>query len=110
MVETRKRPAERSTLMSFEELSYTDQVGLIKHEFENLIERLFIEPRSTYRYVETGDITKKQAKLIRNKLNTLNYYSCLCCRRFDKTKLTLPVEEVFEPIIDIVKKSLKQKQ
>lgn len=93
--------------MSITDIPSIDNVELIKKRFGELIEELFNYPLSINRYVAYGYISKNQAKQIRNNLNTLNYYTCLCCRKFDKTKLIIPVEEVLEPIIDIAKKSLQ---
>lgn len=93
--------------MKFEELSSVEQIEVIKHRFEKTIEGIFNHPLSINRYVEAGELNKHQAKKIRTQVNTLNYYSCPCCRKFDRTKLsTSPINEVFEPLIDITKKSL----
>jgi enamine deaminase RidA (YjgF/YER057c/UK114 family) len=93
--------------MNFDELPYTEQIVLIKQRFNSLIEAIFNDPLSIYRYVEVGSISKQQAKQIRNSLNIFNHYTCLCCRKFDKTKIATPIEEVFEPLIDITKQQLK---
>lgn len=92
--------------MTFEELPSAEQIELIKTRFEQVIENIFNHPLSINRYVETGDLDKQQAKQIRKQVSTLNFYSCPCCRKFDRTKLTTPINEVYEPLIDISKKSL----
>ena len=92
--------------MNFDELPFSEQITLIKHRFEKVIESIFNHPLSINRYIETGELNKHQAKQIRKQVNTLNFYSCPCCRKFDVTKLTTPINEMFEPLIDITKKSL----
>ena len=92
--------------MNFDELSFPEQITLIKHRFEKVVESIFNHPLSISRYVEAGELSKHQAKQIRKQINTLNFYSCPCCRKFDITKQTTPINEMFEPLIDITKKSL----
>jgi len=95
--------------MNFLELPYERQVELVKTEFETIVESVFNEPNITYHYVQNGDLTKKQAKQIRNHIRTLNYYNCYCCRKFDKRKINFPIEETFEPLIDLARKQLTLK-
>jgi hypothetical protein len=97
-------------MMDFSQLSSQQQLEIIKKEFAILVKNIFEEPKLLLNYVNEAKITKSQSRYMLKHINTLNTEKCECCRRFDPTKLNLPIRVELEPLIDIVQSSVKSKQ
>ena len=99
--------------MTFDDLSMRDKVAYTKREFIIIVKTIFENPENIKAYVNNKSISNDQSKDIIRCIfsEKLNSKKCSCCRRFDQNKLQLtPIEEVFEPLLEIAKTNVKSRR
>lgn len=96
--------------MYFTDLSVPDRIAYTKKEFLVIVKSVFENPESLKSFVDQKKLSNEQSKLIFKFVNKLNSKTCMCCRKFDQSKLQMgPVERELEPLLDIAQTNVKAK-
>jgi hypothetical protein len=94
--------------MKFDTLSEKNQIYWVKKSLESIIYNIFLDPKTLNNYVLANQMSKMDAKKIIKSLKNLNYYDCLCCRKFDSKKLKFsPLDEAYDPLVQIAQLKAK---
>lgn len=102
---------EKPTTMHFSDLSVNERISYMKREFSALIKSIFENPELLKSFIDQKRISNDQGKIVLSIINSLNSKSCVCCRKFDATKLrTTPIERELEPLLDIAQTTVKEKR
>lgn len=96
--------------MYFSDLPVTDRIAYTKREFATLVRSIFEHPETLKTMIVEKKLSNDQSKIILKLIHKLNSKTCVCCRRFDVSKLQMsPVEKDFEPLLDIAQENVKTK-
>jgi hypothetical protein len=98
-------------MAKFSEFSQRDKTTLIKSEFSLLVKTIFENPDTLKALIAEKQIDNNQSKQIWKKINDFNSKTCVCCRRFDTSKMKLfPIEPELEPLIDVARTNAEKKK
>lgn len=101
---------ETKRLMYFAELSFRNKILYTKREFITLAKATFDNPEILKGFVNEKKISNDQSKIIVKFIHKLNSKTCVCCRKFDQSKLQLtPVEIELEPLLEIAQGNVKSR-
>jgi len=96
--------------MYFADLTVNDKIAYTKREFAALAKTIFENPETLKSLITEKKISNDQSKIILQLIHKLNSKTCVCCRRFDASKLQMaPVEREFEPLLDIAQGNVKSR-
>jgi len=97
-------------MAKFSDFSPSDKVSLIKHEFSALIKSVFENPALLKSFINEKLIDNGQSKSILQLVNKFNSKTCVCCRRYDPSKVKLiPIEPELEPLVDVARSIAEKK-
>lgn len=96
--------------VQFNQLDPMTQISHTRNEFVRLIKNLFESPELLKHWITEKRITNDQAKLVIAAIDKLSRKNCYCCKRFDQFLLAMtPIENEFQPILEIAKQTVKEK-
>jgi|ERR1700722_4118063 len=95
--------------MYFEDLNNQEKIDVMKQEFIVLVKSIFDKPDTLKVYTSNKSLSRDQAKQIFKTLNKLNVNKCLCCRKFDQSLLSTPIDRELEPLIDIAQSTARSR-
>ena len=104
-----KSAYKKAKEMHFDNLSDQLRINVMKQEFSTLVKSIFDNPENLKTYVSNKKLSKDQAKAIFKNLHRFNINKCPCCRKFDASLLTTPIDMEFEPLIDLARETAKAK-
>lgn len=96
--------------MRFTELPVDNKISYVKNEFAILVKSIFDTPEILKTFITAQQISNAQSKAILNFVNKLNSKTCVCCRRYDPSKVKLlPIDPELEPVLDIARSIAEKK-
>jgi hypothetical protein len=96
--------------MHYSDFSPNDKITVLKQEFSAVIKSIFDTPEVLKTYVAQKFIDNAQSKSILNFVNRFNSKTCVCCRRFDPTKIKMvPIDPELEPLLDVARSNAEKK-
>lgn len=97
-------------MAKFSDFSQIDKIIVIKEEFSKLIRSVFDNPTILKSFIDEKLIDNNQSKSILQLVNKCNSKTCVCCRRYDPSKIKLvPVEPDLEPLVDVARNIAEKK-